>query len=491
MAGYSGEMAAIRIPAFRGLWQSGDGIGTDARYAVEGVNALTTEGVLRPMAQCALLDGALPAPIETLARLNRRWHAQAHDVLVAAAGGQLYWMLPGGESWEKMALPPDWEGEGYQSNVWSYVTYEINPEGADAPVDVLLMSNARDGMICVRGDSMAASVVKTPKRFGVIARHAERIWGGAIEDDPDMLAYSAPFDPFNWEQNDESPEDGAGDLKQPSWDGDSFTALTPFGSQLVALKRTRVWRILGTNPGEYVFKEQYGGGTAYAATVAVDGARILMLGRDGLMAYDGESVTAYAQEYARDVFRRMNAAALKEAFACMYRGTYYCALPLDGAERNNAVILYNTREQTWLLRRDIEVEAFLPTEDALYFTSASTPGRVWRWREEEPDAPCERMRWVTPWVDLGSKSLSKGWFTVYMAVACAEPVEVDVSLETEKKIKTRRVRFEPVRAGRQPRQRKLRFGGCGRQFRLVLEGREGAPWRLVGGLQVETEAEGD
>lgn len=113
---------------------------------------------------------------------------------------------------------------------------------------------------------------------------------------------------------------------------------------------------------------------------------------------------AYAQEYARDVFRRMNTAALKEAFACMYRDTYYCALPLDGAERNNAVLLYNTREETWLLRRNIEVEAFLPTEDALYFTSASTPGRVWRWRGEETDAPCERMRWVTPWVDLGSKA---------------------------------------------------------------------------------------
>lgn len=64
MAGYSGEAAVVRLPAFRGLWQSGDGIGTDARYATESVNALTTEGILRPMAQCALLDGALPRPLK-------------------------------------------------------------------------------------------------------------------------------------------------------------------------------------------------------------------------------------------------------------------------------------------------------------------------------------------------------------------------------------------------------------------------------------------
>lgn len=154
-------------------------------------------------------------------------------------------------------------------------------------MDVLLLSNAQDGMVCVRGDDMSVTRVETPRKFGVIARYAERIWGGAIEDDPDMLVYSAPFDPFDWSANVEIPEDGAGDILQPSWDGDSFTALMPFGSQLIALKRERVWRILGTDPGEYAFKEQYGGGAAFAGTVAVEGERMLMLGREGLLQYDG------------------------------------------------------------------------------------------------------------------------------------------------------------------------------------------------------------
>ena len=30
-----------------------------------------------------------------------------------------------------------------------------------------------------------------------------------------MLVYSAPYDPFHWEQNDAIPEDGAGDVLQP------------------------------------------------------------------------------------------------------------------------------------------------------------------------------------------------------------------------------------------------------------------------------------
>ncbi len=446
------------------------------------------------MAQGARRPGALPGPIRTLMRLHRRWHAQpdGHDVLVAASGGQLYWRLPGEDAWQRIALPEGFAGEGYRCDEWSCVAYEMSPEGADAPVDVLLLSNAQDGMLCLRGDSMTVSIVETPKKFGVIARHAERIWGGAIADDPDMLAYSAPFDPFDWAQNDEFPEDGAGDVLQPSWDGDSFTALTPFGSQLLALKRTRVWRVMGTNPGEYVFKEQYGGGTPYAATVAVDNTAVWMLGRDGLCRYDGETVSPHQPTRAAGVFARMHAQALAGACACMYRGVYLCALPLDGAANNNAVLLYDTREDTWLLREGVSVESFLPTEDALYFTSAHTPGQVWQWRDDcWPSLPAEGVRWVSPWCDLGQKNARKEGFALYLAVECREPVTLCITLETERRQKTRAVRFAPTPPGSRAPQRRIRFGGSGRQFRLTLSSPPGAAWRVTGGMQVECEVDVD
>lgn len=490
---YEGASSAtLHIPAFTGLAQYGDGIGLDPGCAVEAKNALTTRGVLSPMARCTLLKASLPAPIETLARLHRRWHTQAgeHDVLIAACGGQLYWMLETDESWQRIQPP---EGvSAYQSNHWSYVAYEMNPEGSDAPVDVLLLSNAYDGMICVRGDTMTAAAVPTPKKFGVIARHAERIWGGAILGDPDLLVYSAPYDPFNWSQNDAFPEDGAGDVMQPSWDGDSFTALTPFGSQLIALKRTRIWRILGTNPGEYAFKEQYGGGTPYADTVAVDGARILMLGREGVVCYDGESASDYERDFAKEVFSRMNPSALDGAFGCMHRGAYYLALPLDASAVNNAVLRYDTLEKTWLLREDVSVEAFLPTETALYFTSATTPGRLWQWREDAwEEGAAAPMRWVGPWCDLGMKNIRKGGFTLYLTLECRSEAALTLTMETERKAKTKTLRFQPPGEGRQPAQRRVRFGGSGRRFRLRIEAEDGVPWRLLGGVQIEAEIDID
>lgn len=488
LSNYSGT---LRVPEFKGLNQYGDGIGLDPRYAMESTNALTTEGVLRPMSAHELLPQTLPMPIETLARLYRRWYTADDDreILIAACDGQLYWTTPDGAEWTLIALPDGWIGTRYMLSRWSYVTYEINPEGSDAPVDVILLSNAKDGMIMVRGDDLTASIVPTPKKFGVITRYAERIWGGAIEGDPDMLVYSAPYDPFDWAQNDEFPEDGAGDVLQPSWDGDSFMALMPFGSQLIALKRNRVWRILGTNPGEYAFKEQYGGGTAYANSVVVDGSRILMLGRDGLLQYNGESVAPYYQEYASDVWKRMNHSALDSSFACKFRDSYYCAVPLDSSDENNAVVIYNTEERTWLLRTGVKVEAFLSTEDALYYTSSTTPGRLWKWLDEGTIAM--PMRWVSGWQDFGHKNMAKGGWTLYLTAECKEDVTLSISIQTEKKLKTKQITFHPPSEWKLEKQRRIVFGGNGRRFRLIIESDSETMWKLIGGLQIEAETDLD
>lgn len=496
MAGYNSigsYNATSVIPQFKGLMQYGDGINGNPCYAVEARNVETKGGVLQPAAACELLAPQLTAPIETLARLYRRWYTglDSKEVLVAASGGKLYYMLPGASAWTQLAMPTG--VSSYTSNRWSWVSYEINPEGSDTSVDVLLLSNAVDGMVMVRGDNLTASLVDTPKKFGVIERYAERIWGGAITDDPDMLVYSAPYDPTDWEANAEHPEDGAGDITQPSWDGDSFTALRAFGNQLIAFKRNRVWRILGTDPGEYTFKEQYGGGAAYEGTIAVDNEQILMLNARGPEAYDGLSVTPFQQEYCRDVWNRMNPNKVAGAAAVLWHNRYYCAIPLGNSQINNAVVIYNPMDGTWLLRDDLSIERFLGTEDKLYFTSSTTPGRIWLWKEDswEVGATSAAVKWVTPWNDLGSKSLSEGGFDIYILCEVKEPVQFKVSLETEKRVKTKMKIISPPAVGEQ-RQTRIHFNGYGRRFRLIFETDANTPqWRLISGVLIAMDIEGD
>lgn len=500
----------VRIDHFLGLYQDGDGIGMDLRYAVDAVNVETEGGVLASAARSRYLQAELAHPIGTLMRLHRRWHVteQERDVLIAASAGQLYWMLPTDGEWKMLSFPViDTGGESdandldnsndtdekegvqqqlidrYQSDDWSWVAYEINEEGSDAPIDVLLLSNAKDGMICIRGNDMTVTFVPTPKKFGVITRYAERIWGGAIQDDPDMLVYSAPFNPFDWTQNNDIPEDGAGDVMQPSWDGDSFMAITQFGAQLIALKKHRVWRILGTDPGIYAFREQYGGGALVADTLAVDGERILMLGADGLMRYDGLSVEPFAHSFAKKVFERVNRDKLMVACACMYKNRYVCALPLDGADHNNAVLIFNTKEQTWLLRQGITVQAFLATDNSLFYTSATEPGRIWQWGEN-PMAlgAITPSRWVSPWMDLGAKNAWKGGFCLYLSFEIDTPTSIKFTVRTEK-----RARTKVLHVKQSGKQYKLVYGGSGKRFRLEIEGCGLSPWRMIGGVQMEVE----
>ena len=475
----------VRMKDFLGLYQDGDGIGISPRYALEAVNVETPGGVLGSVARSRYNWAILTSPMTTLMHLHRRWHANENekDVLLACGGGRLYYKLPTDIVWQPVYLSG--QMAMFQQNDWSWVTYEINPPGANVPVDVLLMSNEKDGMFCFRGDTMTLSIVPTPKKFGVIARYAERIWGGGIEDDPDMLVYSAPFDPFNWSQNNQIPEDGAGDIMQPSWDGDSFTALRQFGSQLIAMKKRRIWRILGTDPGQYTFREQYGGGAMATNTIAVDGERILMLGGEGMLYYDGISVKPFDEPFARQVFARMNRNAFDRACACLYRDTYYCALPLDGAETNNAVLLYNTREKTWLLREGLTVCSFLPMDNMLLYTSDTVPGRYWEWGEDVRMAgTMVPAKWIGPWQERGDKALQGGW-TVHLAVEAQAQMEIFITIRTEKKARTKRLKVLP---GTKPR--KLVFGGYGRRWRLEIACYDPVAWRIPGGIQVDAEIDG-
>ena len=492
--------AYTRIPEFRGLMQAGDGLNIDVRYATDERNMDTRGGYLMPAAACVKLEGALNAPIKTVAMLHRRWEREEEekDLLVAASAGKLFVRVPSATEWEELSMPEDWGSDTFASDDWSTVSYEINDAEVANPIDVLLLSNAKDGMIMLRGDTKKLSIVHTPRKFGVIERYAERIWGGAIDDDPDMLVYSAPYNPTNWEANAEIPEDGAGDVQQPSWDGDSFTSLKTFGSQLIAFKKNRVWRILGTDPGEYTFKEQYGDGAPYPATIALHGEAIYLLTDEGIAAYDGLNVQPFGTDYIKLLMKRVNRDAISQSCACVWKSRYYLALPLDGSTVNNSVLIFDTSERTFLLRDGISVEAFLPTTNHLFYSSAETPGALWEmyndaWTQGAHQGVCE---WVTPWNDMGYKNMTKSSFVLYLTCEAKAAANVQITLQTEKRSKTKILSI-PVSdilsddSALQSKPKKLAFSTNGNRYRLIFKSVDQPAWRLIGGVQVRMETDMD
>lgn len=490
MAGIStdGYETRIHVTKFGGIAQEGDGYDIGIDYAVAGKNFDTHDGGLKAMLSYTAEDATLPAPIGTLAALYRRYPpAGATDPLlfVAVAGGRLYVREGTAGTWVQKF------GALYRDD-FDFVTYEVNVDydgnASATPIDVLLLTNSQDGMLCVYGNDQRVKAVSIMPdgedlRFDKVARHSERIWVTGIPNDPDKLMYSAPYDPFDWAQNDETPEDGAGDILQPSWDGDSFVALRPFGSQLLAFKKTKIWRILGTNPGDYILREQYGGGSIVENTIVVHNDRVFMLGYGGILSYDGTTVSRFYPTRIQTIVARINADAIQKACGAMLGETYLLAVPLDDSTINNAIIEYSIRDRSFNLREGVNVKAFLPYMDKLYFTSDETPGKVF----EATGGMALPMEYQTAWQDIGKqsgeKNVVKSGFSVYLMADTTMPVTVEI--QTEKKTKSKTVTLTANKA------KKIRISNSGRQWRLKLSISSTSDWTMLGGMIVSYEIDYD
>lgn len=535
--------ADVWVQEFRGINQIDTSLNPDPRYATLAEGVETPNGVLQPAAEYAVHDGPLgnnSPRVETLMTFYRRCYAGQGDPTwyVCACGGKLYQKQKGSSvPWGEIPMPNGIAS--FQSNVWSWVTYEANSANSDWPVDVLIISNAKDGMFVIIppdrpttwGDLAAqqetwgslstetwgnlstaawqiqvvdtradrTSETEPQKKFGVIERHAERIWGGAMENDPDMLVYSRPYAPTDWtiELTEGQESEGAGDVMQPSWDGDRFFALKRFGDYLLAFKKNHIWRIMGFGPGEYTMQEQFGGGTEFPNTIAVEGERVYMAGRDGILIYDGSQTRPYITDQIAQIWKTINTDAMDQMCGAMFDQRYYLSFPTGDSTVNNAVLVLNLREGTILFYPDTYIEAFLPTDDKLFATSSSLPGKILEVKYdswETGECTGKPTRWVTPWMDFGYKRIQKGGYEVYFTpeVKGGAPVVFEISIQTEKKVKSKLMVVEPTTF--KAKQRRIRFGGAGRRFRLIISTRYGpksAVWRLLGGVQMIVETDPD
>jgi hypothetical protein len=467
---------SANIVQFQGLMQNGDGRNLNMNYAVDAVNCDTTGGSLAPTKKGTQLAGSLPAPIGTLARLYRRFPPTGgeSEVLVAAAGTKLYAREMSATEWTEVY-------SGITSDKMDFVSYEVN-DVTLGTIDVLLLTSAADGMFCVYGNDLHVAAVTTPYKFGILTRHTERIWGSGIDDRPDLLVYSAPYDPFDWAANVEIPEDGSGEISQPSWDGDSFVALRTFGDQLLAFKSTRVWRILGTDPGSYIMKEQYGGGAIVENSVVVYTSIAFMLGHSGIMVYDGLSVNRFRQQQIKDVIARLNLQYVDKAYAGMWGSKYCLAVPLGTSTINNAIIIYDTEERTFNVMEGVNVKAFLTVGEDLYYTTDTTPGTVWKMGEGD-SLP---VTWKSGYQQMGGKNTVKSSFVVYLTLQSDNVISFSVTIRTEKKEKTKVVLLSSTE-----KLRRLNIGNSGRWVQVELSTDTIKPWKLIGGVQIDMEIDHD
>ncbi|MBQ2834755.1 MAG: hypothetical protein IJN79_00970 [Clostridia bacterium] len=483
-ARYEGTM---RIPVPLGVYQAAGDTNVSPEYAYRAENMRTERGLLASAYGTSRAFPALGAPVETLTRFYRRSRPDDPDVFVAGAGGKLYTYTMGTEGWVERA-------SGLLCNVWSCATYEAVEDGET--VDVLILSNAQDGMIAIYGSDLRAEKQTISMgdgyenvKFAVLSRHAERIWGTGAPGYPDSVFYSKPYDPFDFSPVQETPEMGGGVINQPTWDGDAFTALCPFGGYLLAVKPNTVFEIRGTDPSSFTITEAYGtDGPAQARTICVDRLRMLYLAGSGLGLYDGASLSLLSRDALHETMRLRMEGTEKLATACVCNHVYYLALCVRESEgdvlsENNTVIEFDMERGTFMIRKGIRVKDFFAIGGKVFYTQADSPYEILRYGDAASGSylgePIHTL-WETPWMDLEKGYVKRDFLLRFTADSDENDTALRVTIETDRRRKTKTIRL-----GRQRRDHRVRLQASGLRARLRIESSTRALWRIYGGVQMD------
>lgn len=476
------------IPPPMGVYQAAGDTNIATDYAYIAQNIRTQRGLLATSYGTSRAFPSLGEPIETLTRFYRRNRPDDPQVFVAAAGGKLFTYTMGEEGWVMRA-------EGFMSSRWSYVTYEAAQDGET--VDILILSNDKDGMIVIYGSdlrvenkALAIGDEYAQVKFAQLGRYAERIWGTGAPGYPDSVFYSRAYDPFDWTQDMDTPELGGGVIAQPTWDGDSFLALKRFGGYLLAIKRTAVFEIRGTDPSSFMITQAFGtDGPLEARTIAVDGMNLFFLAQGGIGLYDGTSLRLLSRDALYETMRMRMEGKLSLATACMCDHVYYLALCVKDAEgdvvaENNCVIEFDTQRGTFMIRKGLRVKDFYALSGRVYFTQADSPYEVLCYGDEHArgymGVPMECI-WRTSWLDLGKAYMKRDFVLRFTADADENDVPLELTICTERKKKKRTVLLSKRR-----KDYRVKIQQSGVRVQLeIRSGARAAGWRIYGGIQVE------
>lgn len=564
----SSYSASFSIPTPKGVYQADGDSNIAINYAYDARNIRTEENLLASAYGTRRAFPSLSARVETLERFYRRQHDgnpradqfYMPEVWIAAAGGHVYAYLrkrsQGFTIGPEPVIPetPDSAGKPpaawqvcpvvdkagsttnitFKSNKWACVTFEaVHYKDGKYTTDVLIMSNDQDGMYVLWGDTlqMEHCTVWTDGehtdsevpgvagddhdqlgnehrevKFSTLCRYNERIWGTGDPNYPDRLFYSKPYDPLDWSDLglQDTPELGGGNIDQPTWDGDKFIALVPYGNYMLACKTRTVFEIRGTDPSTFTFNTAFGSDAPLEArTICADGTYLYFLTRAGLGVYDGTSTRMLARDALCKTLAHIDYDRIGLATACIRNHVYTLALrtmtqtdlewtPEEGEPWelyvrrlcNNVIVEYDTLRRTFMLRDGLNVVDFYAIDGTIYCTLFDAPYEIMVYNAEgENNYSHEPIHshWETAWLDLGKTFRKKDFVVRFTAESQYEDCPITVILQTDRREKSRIVLLHKDR-----RDYRIPIQMTGRRVKLIIRAnRMQSWWAIHGGVQID------
>lgn len=480
-------MKRLKISGFGGLDTHKGDFHEDASVSPDAVNFVCRDGVMTTAGGAKACAPELPTEGSRLFQAFFRDGTTGEDrrILMAAGGGSLYALVNG--AWKAI-------GSGYASDEWEKVNYR---SGSD---ELILLVNGADGMVKWDGVSDRAGTVSPVQggreiAFSHLTLLYERLWGAVHADAPDRVYWSESFSPEDWEADYDAPDAGGGFVDVATFDGSRIRAIEAAFDDVLIFKDKSMHRLSGTYPGEFSLSQVYGSeGTLAARTIVYSGERLYFLGTDGLCVYNGMSVSTLAHAGDRrleGLWSRMNRDAMAGACAAMFEDRVYLALPLDGAQENSHVLIYDTAGGCSSLVRlsgvkDWLVERGASGERLLCMTGRSicefgTGGTL-------NGAPVEAS-WLSPQIRMGTLTARRTAGRMVMAAEAQDMGGGTGMYLTLMSGEKERTVFVRLKEGMNLIRQRIRVRG--RMFRFRIENAGGCRLKLPAGLEIILEEDSD
>lgn len=479
----------VRIPEFSGIDQSRGIHNSDIASSPDAENFVSRFGFLRTHHGVSAEYPALPVNCVGVKQAFFRDADTKEDrnFIMAFGGGDVYALRDG--AWQRL-------GSGYASDRWSGVNYRHEE------TDWFMMTNGTSPLKYWDGNSGHLNdVIPTQGGEPLVFEHLtllyERLWGAVHPSQPDRIYWSESFAPEDWEVNYETPDTGGGFVDVATFDGSRIRSIVAAFDDVLIFKDKSMHRLNGTYPGEFNLTQVYGSeGTLAYGTIVHTADRLYFLGFDGLCVYDGMTVSSLAHSgdrKLRDVWKRLNQAAIDRAAACIFDDVLYLSVPLDDSSENTHVIEYSLQNGSyslmalpgivdWLVCREGQAEKLMClVGNQLYRYDSGT-----NFCGKPIDA-----YWLSPEITLGTLTSKKKVGRIYMSVNAQsldfdKNPEMKISLISGDKVRTKVI---ALKNGSNEVRKRIKIRG--RSFRFRIENVNGNPLTINCGLEIVLEEDAD
>lgn len=475
------DNSILRINAFQGIDQSAGEYGANAATSPDALNFVCRYGALRTSRAPLAWKSPLPC---RCSRLFQAFFGPERAELLACGGGHIFVLRENG--WQIL-------GSGFQSDEWQAVNYRHEAD------EWIILVNGVDEACYWDGTSDTLGALNASQGgekliFSQITLLYERLWGAVYADTPDRIYWSESFAPDDWEIRYDTAGTGGGFADVATFDGSRIRAITAAFDDVLIFKDKSVHRLNGTYPGEFSLTQAYGSaGTLAPRTIVRTADRLYFLSCEGLCVYDGMTVSSLAargDRRLRDIWPRVNQAAIEKACAALCGDVLYLSVPLDGATENTHVIEYGLMDGACSLTACGEITDFLVWRDGQEEHLVCLVGNQVCLYDEDDSALVDAV-WNSPILSLGTLVSRKRTGRLYLTVHAH-------SLEKGRRPRMRltlisgdrtRVREIPLKDGLNEVRKRVTLRG--RTFRFRIENMDGAPLALNRGMELTLEEEFD